>query len=415
VKDTELGLQVYLTHLPSERLPLPDTKKENRTMPKKSHIALTLLVIIVITLSFAGGCLFGTTRTTTSDNLTLERRAAISEVWDIIFKDYVDPSRLDSANMSQAAIEGMLKVLDDPYTSYLDPQEYVIGQSALQGNYTGIGAYVTVTDNEITVIAPIADSPADKAGIKAGDVILEIDGQSTADMSLAEAIIKVRGPVGTPVTLTVLHKGDTEPMEIEIVRASFDVPSVNFEMKGEMAYIKITDFNENTAGELATVIQNLGEEKAKGIILDLRGNPGGILNTVIDVASSFLSDGIVVQVRSNQGDITTYSVIKDRPKTELPMVVLVDGNSASGSEVLSGALQDHGRATIAGTTTYGKGSVDALYPLSDGSGLYITIARWLTPNGRLIEGQGIVPDITLTQTGDDEIQWAIDYLAAGEQ
>jgi carboxyl-terminal processing protease len=384
-------------------------------MPKKSHIALTLLVIIVITLSFAGGCLFGTTRTTTSDNLTLERRAAISEVWDIIYKDYVDPSRLDSANMSQAAIEGMLKVLDDPYTSYLDPQEYVIGQSALQGNYTGIGAYVTVTDNEITVIAPIADSPADKAGIKAGDVILEIDGQSTADMSLAEAIIKVRGPVGTPVTLTVLHKGDTEPMEIEIVRASFDVPSVNFEMKGEMAYIKITDFNENTAGELATVIQNLGEEKAKGIILDLRGNPGGILNTVIDVASSFLSDGIVVQVRSNQGDITTYSVIKDRPKTDLPMVVLVDGNSASGSEVLSGALQDHGRATIAGTTTYGKGSVDALYPLSDGSGLYITIARWLTPNGRLIEGQGIVPDITLTQTGDDEIQWAIDYLAAGEQ
>jgi carboxyl-terminal processing protease len=384
-------------------------------MPKKSHIALTLLVIIVITLSFAGGCLFGTTRTTTSDNLTLERRAAISEVWDIIYKDYVDPSRLDSANMSQAAIEGMLKVLDDPYTSYLDPQEYVIGQSALQGNYTGIGAYVTVTDNEITVIAPIADSPADKAGIKAGDVILEIDGQSTADMSLAEAIIKVRGPVGTPVTLTVLHKGDTEPVEIEIVRASFDVPSVNFEMKGEMAYIKITDFNENTAGELATVIQNLGEEKAKGIILDLRGNPGGILNTVIDVASSFLSDGIVVQVRSNQGDITTYSVIKDRPKTDLPMVVLVDGNSASGSEVLSGALQDHGRATIAGTTTYGKGSVDALYPLSDGSGLYITIARWLTPNGRLIEGQGIVPDITLTQTGDDEIQWAIDYLAAGEQ
>jgi carboxyl-terminal processing protease len=383
-------------------------------MSKKSRIALALLIIIVVTLSFTGGCLFGTTRTTTTDNVTLAK-TAISEVWDIIYSDYVDPSRLNSANMSQAAIEGMLQVLDDPYTSYLDPQEYVLGQSILQGNYTGIGAYVTVTDNAITIMAPIAGSPADKAGIKAGDVILAIDGQSTDNMSLAQAIIKVRGPVGTAVTLTVLHQGDTQPVDIEIVRASFDVPSVNFTMKGEIAYIQITDFNEKTADELATVVQNLGKENAKGIILDLRSNPGGLLDTVVDVASSFIADGIVVQVRSNQGDITTYSVNKDRPRTDLPMVVLVDNNSASGSEVLTGALQDHGRATIAGTTTYGKGSVDALYPLSDGSGLYITIARWLTPNGRLIEGQGIVPDYTLTQTGDDEIQWAINYLTTGVQ
>jgi carboxyl-terminal processing protease len=382
-------------------------------MSKKNRIALALLIIIVVTLTLTGGCLFGTTRTTTTDNVTLARRAAISQVWDIIYNDYVDPSRLDSANMSRAAIEGMLQVLDDPYTSYLDPQEYELGQSSLQGNYTGIGAYVTVTDNQITIMAPIAGSPADKAGIKAGDVILAIDGQSTDNMSLAEVIIKVRGPAGTPVTLTVLHKGDTEPVEINIVRASFDIPSVNFVMKGEIAYIQITDFNEKTADELTTVVQNLGNENAKGIILDLRSNPGGLLDTVVDVASSFIADGIVVQVRSNQGDITTYSVNKDRPRTDLPMVVLVDNNSASGSEVLTGALQDHGRATIAGTTTYGKGSVDALYPLSDGSGLYITIARWLTPNGRLIEGQGIVPDITLTQTGDDEIQWAINYLTTG--
>jgi carboxyl-terminal processing protease len=383
-------------------------------MSKKSRIALALLIIIVVTLSFTGGCLFGTTRTTTTDNVTLAK-TAISEVWDIIYSDYVDPSRLNSANMSQAAIEGMLQVLDDPYTSYLNPQEYVLGQSILQGNYTGIGAYVTVTDNAITIMAPIAGSPADKAGIKAGDVILAIDGQSTDNMSLAQAIIKVRGPVGTAVTLTVLHQGDTQPVDIEIVRASFDVPSVNFTMKGEIAYIQITDFNEKTADELATVVQNLGKENAKGIILDLRSNPGGLLDTVVDVASSFIADGIVVQVRSNQGDITTYSVNKDRPRTDLPMVVLVDNNSASGSEVLTGALQDHGRATIAGTTTYGKGRVDALYPLSDGSGLYITIARWLTPNGRLIEGQGIVPDYTLTQTGDDEIQWAINYLTTGVQ
>jgi carboxyl-terminal processing protease len=385
-------------------------------MPKTSRLISTLLLIIIIALAGAGGCLFGVSRTsTTTDNLTLERRAAISEVWDIIFNDYVDQSRLNSANMSRAAIEGMLQALDDPYTSYLDPQDYVLGQSLLEGNYEGIGAYVTVKDGQITIIAPIADSPAAKAGIKAGDTILEIDGEPTANMSLAEAIIKVRGPIGTAVKLTVLHEGDTEPVEIEIVRASFDISSVNFEMKGEIAYIDITDFNEQTADQLATVVQNLGDEKAKGIILDLRSNPGGLLDTVVDVASSFLAEGIVVQVRSNQGEITTYSVNKDRPRTDLPMVVLVDSNSASGSEVLAGALQDHGRATIAGTTTYGKGSVDALYPLSDGSGLYITIARWLTPNGRLIEGQGIVPDITITLTGDEEIQWAINYLTAGVQ
>jgi carboxyl-terminal processing protease len=384
-------------------------------MPKTSRLVSTLLLIFIIVLAGAGGCLFGARTSTTTDNLTLERRAAISEVWDIIFNDYVDQSRLNSANMSRAAIEGMLQALDDPYTSYLDPQDYALSQSLLGGSYEGIGAYVTVKDGQITIIAPIAGSPADEAGIKAGDIILEINGEPVTGMSLAEVIIKVRGPIGTAVTLTVLHEGDTEPVEIEIVRASFDVTSVNFEMKGEIAYISITDFNEQTADQLATVVQNLGDENAKGIILDLRSNPGGLLDTVVDVASSFLAEGIVVQVKSNQGEITTYSVNTDMPRTDLPMVVLVDSNSASGSEVLAGALQDHDRATIAGTTTYGKGSVDALYPLSDGSGLYMTIARWLTPNGRLIEGQGIVPDITLDITGDEEIQWAINYLTAGVQ
>jgi len=383
-------------------------------MPKTSRTVLTILLIIAIAITFAGGCVFGTYRATNTatSTSTLERRAAIGEAWDIIFANYVDQTKLDSANMTRAAIEGMLQALNDPYTSYLDPQDYILGQSVLGGSYEGIGAYVTVTDNQITIIAPIAGSPADKSGIKAGDAILEIDGQSTAGMSLAEAIIKVRGPIGTTVKLLVQHEGDTTPVEIEITRANFDIPSVLFEMKGETAYINITNFTERTPGELDTALQSIQDNKAKGIILDLRGNPGGLLEQVVDVASSFLSEGVVVQVRSNQGEITTTSVNKDRPRTDLPMVVLVDKDSASGSEVLAGALQDHKRATIAGTATYGKGSVDSLYPLSDGSGLYLTIARWLTPNGRLIEGQGITPDIPLDITGDEEVQWAIDYLTA---
>ena len=385
-------------------------------MTKTSRIMLTIALIIALALTFAGGCILGTSRATNTAtaNLTLERRDAIGEAWDIILANYVDPSKLDSANLSSSAIEGMVKALDDPYTSYLDPQDYVLGQSLLEGTYNGIGAYVNVKNQQITVIAPIADSPAAKAGIKAGDVILAINGENTTDMSLAQAIIKIRGPSGTTVKLLILPEGDTEPVEMEITRETLQAPSLHEEMKGQIGYIVIDDFTERTADEMATALQSISDAKAKGIILDLRGNPGGILDTVVDVASFFLTDGVVVQVRDNQGKITTLSVNKNEPKTDLPMVVLVDKDSASGSEVLSGALQDHKRATIAGTITYGKGSVDQLFQLSDGSGLYITTGRWLTPNGRLIEGQGITPDITLTLTGDDEVQWAVNYLSGAQ-
>jgi len=229
-------------------------------------------------------------------------------------------------------------------------------------------------------------------------------------MSLAEAIINIRGPKGTPVRLLVLHEGDTEPVEIEVIRARVEVPSVLFEMRGNIAYITITQFSERTDSELAPVLQDLKEQNAAGIILDLRGNPGGLLDIVVKVASHFINKGVVVEVMSNQGKVATLEVVSSPVTTDLPMVVLVDNTSASGSEVLSGALQDHDRAIVAGNITFGKGSVNMLRRLSDGSGLYITTARWLTPNGRIIEGQGIEPDVTLELTGEDAVQWAIDTL-----
>ena len=239
---------------------------------------------------------------------------------------------------------------------------------------------------------------------------MEVNDRSASELSLTEVVLNIRGPKGTPVRLLILHQGETEPEEIEIIRDEIEVPSVHFEMKGDIAYIIITYFSERTDEELSPVLQSIIQEAATGIILDLRSNPGGLLQTVVDVASHFLKEGVVVDVVDNQGKHTTSTVKPKETTTDLLLVVLVDSYSASGSEVLAGALQDYDRATIAGTTTYGKGSVNILLQLKDGSGLYITTARWLTPNGRPIEGEGIDPDYELELEGEDAIEWAIDYL-----
>jgi len=379
-------------------------------MPKRTKLITAMLLVIIIVISFGAGYILGHTAFSSSP----EGLDTIGQAWDIIFTEYIDRSKLASSNLSHAAIEGMVESIDDPYTSFLEAEYYEIGMSSLEGEFDGIGAYVTIQDEKLMIIAPIADSPADKAGIKAGDIILEIDGEPVIDMSLAEAIIKIRGPKGTSVRLLVLHEGENEPEEIAVIRARVELPSVRFEMEGDIAYINITQFSERTDDELSSVLDDLDENTTKAIILDLRGNPGGLLETVIDVASRFISEGIVVEIMNNQGKVATLTVNTNMPTTDLPMVVLVDKTSASGSEVLAGALQDHNRAIVAGNTTYGKGSVNILRRLDDGSGLYITTARWLTPNGRIIEGQGIEPDIRLELTGEDAIHWAVDYLLGSE-
>ncbi len=369
-------------------------------------IALTLLLVVSLTLSFGAGCILNS-GTAQSQGLD-----AIEQAWNIIFRDYVDQDKLDADVLSQAAIKGMIEALDDPYTSYLDNEARQLSLSNLAGKFEGIGAYVGIKDEQLMIIAPIDDSPAAKAGIMAGDIIMEINGESTSEMSLEEVVINIRGPKGTSVRLLILHQGKTEPEEIEIVRGEIELPSVYFEMRGDIAYISIAHFSERTDGELSPVLQSLAQEGATGIVLDLRSNPGGLLQTVVDVASYFLEEGsVVIKVIDNQDKQTTTSVESRGTIIDLPMVVLVDSYSASGSEVLAGALQDYSRATIAGAKTYGKGSVNILRQLDDGSGVYITTARWLTPNGRLIEGEGIDPDYELEEVEEEAaIQWAIDYL-----
>ena len=373
-------------------------------------IVITILLVASLALSFGAGCALSN-RISLSSGQGLD---SVEQAWNIIFNDYVDKENLDTSILSQAAIEGMVEALDDPYSAYVDAETYQVDLSDLEGKFEGIGAYMGVRDERIIIVAPVADSPAAKAGIRAGDIILEIDGMSTSEMTLVEATLHIRGPEGTSVNLLILHQGETEPQQIEIVRAEIEVPSVHFEMEGDIAYIRITYFSERTNEELSSVLQGINQETTTGIILDLRSNPGGLLRVVVDVAGCFLQDGVVVDVVDNQGKHTTLTVEPKEATTDLPMVVLVDSYTASGGEILAGALQDYARATIAGTRTYGKGSVNLLYQLKDGSGLYITTARWLTPNGRLIEGEGIAPDYELELEGEDAIQWAIDYLKGDE-
>ena len=378
-------------------------------MSKKVKIvAISLLLAVVVTLSFTAGCFIGVDDVAPQDDFDVVKQA-----WEIIVRDYVEKDQIDTEALAQGAIRGMLEALDDPYTSYLDVETYQLSLQGLAGMFEGIGAYVTVKNEQIVIASPIADSPAERAGIRTGDILLEIDGQSTADMSLTEVVLLVQGPEGTQVDLLVLHEGETEPELISIIRAEIEIPSVQFEMMEEIAYIYISDFTDRTAEELSPVMDTVNQQ-AVGIIIDLRGNLGGPLEATVDVAGFFLEEGVVVvEVVDNEGHHDVYEVKHGTMATDLPVVVLVNEYSASGSEVLAGALQDYGRAVIAGSQTWGKGSANILLQLADGSALYITNARWFTPDGRLIEGEGIHPDYELELEGEDAIQWAIDYLRNG--
>jgi carboxyl-terminal processing protease len=335
--------------------------------------------------------------------------ATVEDAWKIIHQDYVDPSSVDSTALSQAAVQAFMDTLADPHSDYFDAQMYQQLQNSLAGQYSGIGSSVSIVNGQVTVDSVNPGSPAEAAGLKPGDVILEINGVSTSGMSVEDVVAKVQGEAGTQLTMLVQHQGEATSVLLTITRAAIKTPSVSFKMIGDIADIQITEFSATTNDELTTVFQQMTADGAKGIVLDLRDNPGGPETTVVDVASRFVTSGTILTVQYNDGSKQVVKATKQAQTANLPMVVLVNAGSASASEVLTGCLQDYGRATIAGAVTYGKGSVDQFFVLPDGSAIYLTIARWLTPNGHLIEGKGITPDVPL-DASVDQVQWAVDHL-----
>lgn len=384
-------------------------------MNSKSKKLSTLLIVLLLLLSFGAGFGFSRALSPALAPEVPQEFNTLWEVWHYLSQDYVNKEALDPQVLTQGAIQGLIKALDDPYTSYLDAETYELAWSAVEGSFEGIGAEVTMEDGELTVVSPIAGSPAERQGVRAGDRILEINGEATSGMTLTEAVLRIRGPQGTKVTLLVLHQGEVDPVEVEIIREQIDLDSVYLEMLPDnIAHIQITYFSLRTSAELIAVLNDARSSGAAGIVLDLRGNPGGLLNIVVDVASQFLDDGIVLYEVNGEGEvIREWRASPGGLATDLPLAILVDGGSASGSEVLAGALRDHGRAPLIGTITFGKGSVQVIRELSDGSALYVTSARWLTPNGHQIEGQGLPPDLEL-EGADAQLERAIDYIKTGE-
>ncbi|MDD4230079.1 MAG: S41 family peptidase [Dehalococcoidales bacterium] len=373
--------------------------------PLKWFISISAALIVSM-LIFTGGVMLGSYSPTADD----DDFAAVEDAWRVITEEYVDKDNIDKEALSQAAIEAMMEFIDDPYSTYLDRESYLQSLNSLEGKYEGIGAEVSMVDQGVIIIAVYSGSPAEKAGIKPGDLVTAVDGENIAGMRLMDVVLKVRGAKGTSVTLTVMDLETSSQRDIAIVRDQVYEKSVYIEMIGEYAHIVISQFGEKTDEELGKILKDLEAYDALGIILDLRYNPGGLLDSVVDSASRFLTEGIVFTVKYSDGKEEVYKVRDQDVVTDLPMVVLVNSYSASGSEVVAGALQDYDRALIAGETTFGKGSVNVLTPIGADQGIYITIARWLTPEGSLIEGNGIVPDEQLNMSDNDMLDWAVNYL-----
>ena len=346
-------------------------------------------LLVVLTLSLGGSAV----SKVTDNAATYEQLRLFTEVLSIVQNQYVD--EVPPKELIYSAIKGTLRGLD-PHSAFLDPESYRDMQVETSGSFGGLGIEITLKDDILTVVAPIDGTPAYRAGLNTGDRIVKIDGLSTKDMQLSDAVKRMRGKPGTKVTISIVREGWAEPKDYDIVREQIRVQSVRMVELGDgIEYVKLRQFQEQSPHDLEAALDRLTKNGMKALILDLRNNPGGLLTAAVEVSEKFIDDGKLVvytegRVRNQN---MRFSAHAKRGYAQLPMVVLVNQGSASASEIVAGALQDWGRATIIGTQTFGKGSVQTIIPLSDGSGLRLTTAKYFTPKGRSIHGKGITPDI----------------------
>ena len=391
-----------------------------------SLILVSLAAIILLAGAFSGGFIAGhmlpasgqfpvlTDFIPSASTVTPEQQAAAPsselqtffapfwEAWNIVHNQYVDQP-VDDVALMQGAIRGMMDALGDKQTFYMDPEMYKSETQSLQGEYEGIGAYVDTDGEFLTIISPIAGSPAELAGLQPGDKVIGIDGEDMTGTAPEAARLKVLGPEGSSVKLTIRREGQAEALEFVITRARISIKSAEGEMlENGIGYVDINTFGDRTTQELRATLDTLLAQNPRGLIIDLRNNPGGYLTTAIDVSSEFIQDGIIMYEKYGNDRRDEYKASGNGQATGIPIVVLINAGSASASEIVAGAIQDYGRGILVGERSYGKGSVQNWQPLSDNQGAArVTIAKWLTPNERAIDGVGLTPDVYVEMTPED--------------
>ena len=367
-----------------------------------------LKIISVVILVFILGVTVGLGRfhkVSAVSNPTYEDLRGFADVLGILQKEYVEETK--SKDLIYGAIKGMLETLD-PHSAFLPPNMYKEMQEETKGRFEGLGLEITLKEGVLTVVSPIEDTPAHKAGIQSGDQILKIDGEVTKNLTLMESVKRMRGPKGSKVILTIMREGFPQPKEYPLIRDVIPVRSVRYELlEKQYGYVRLFQFQEKTDSEFDKAVKALEEEAKgglKGLILDLRNNPGGLLDQAVKISDRFIESGVIVSIegRREEHKMKFNAHPQDDNLARYPLVVLVNGGSASGSEIVAGAIQDHGRGIILGTQTFGKGSVQTIFSLKDGAGLRLTTARYYTPNGRSIQAKGIVPNIIVKPAPPEE-------------
>ena len=374
-------------------------------------LGILSIALLILMFGLGGGVLLDRTVLSAIVPLSTIPLGAMSdfrlmgEAWNTIQQDYVDQSALDPQQLTYGAIGGMVDALGDTgHSRFLSPEMVQQQHSALQGEYEGIGAYMEVKDGHVVISAPMDGSPAQRAGLRPGDIILQVDGQNVADLPLDEVVGRILGPAGTQVTLTILDPKTGNTRDVTLERAKITVDNVTWQqLPGTtIAHVRISSFSKGVAQDLKDTLAEIQGQGMTGLVLDLRSNPGGLLDEAVGVTSQFLGEGNVLLVKDIHGKTSPVPVQPGGVALDIPMVVLVDQGTASAAEIVTGALQDAGRATVVGETTFGTGTVLQEFPLSDGSVLLLATQEWLTPKGRVIWHQGLEPDVTVALASDAE-------------